>query len=85
MPVIWRLLVAAIILRFPSDRIADITIVFVIDQLFALISGRESGSGPLSVLPGPPREPIGHTDVKNRVIPIRDDVDPEVVITWHGQ
>jgi hypothetical protein len=67
------------------ERIADITIMFVIDQLFALISGRESGSGPLSVLPGPPREPIGHTDVKNLVIPIRDDVDPEVVITWHGQ
>ena len=58
--------------------------MFVIDQLFGLISGRESGSGPLSVLPGPPREPIGHTDVKNRVIPIRDDVDPEVCnhVAW---
>ena len=59
--------------------------MFVIDELFALISGRESGSGPLSVLPGPPREPIGHTDVKNRVVPIRDDGDSEVVITWHNQ
>ena len=52
--------------------------MFVIDELFALISGRESGSGPLSVLRSPPREPIGHTDVKNRVIPIRDDGDSEV-------
>ena len=57
--------------------------MFVIDELFALVLGRESGSGPLSVLRSPPREPIGHTDVKNRVIPICDNVDPEVVITWH--
>ena len=59
--------------------------MLVVDELFALISGRESGFGLLSALPGAPREPIGHTDVKNRVIPIRDDVDPEVVITWHNQ
>jgi hypothetical protein len=59
--------------------------MFVIDELFALVLGPESGRGALSVLPSPPREPIGHTDIKNRVIPICDNLDPEVVITWHGQ
>src|ERR1700746_867396 len=38
-----------------------------------------------SVLPSPAGKPIGHADVENRMIPIHNDVDPEVVIAWQHQ
>jgi hypothetical protein len=36
-------------LRLPGDRIAYITIMFVIDQLFALILGSQNGAGSLAM------------------------------------
>ena len=52
-------------MRFSSDRVADITIMFVIDQLFALILCGEPDPGSFAVLPGSARESVGHADVKN--------------------
>jgi hypothetical protein len=52
-------------LRFSSDGVADISVMFVIDQLFALILGGEPDLRAFAVLTGPARESVGHTNVKN--------------------
>jgi hypothetical protein len=58
--------------------------VFVIDQLFAPILGSEPHLGTFAVLVSPAREAVRHPDVKNRMVPVRNDIDPEVVITRHA-
>jgi hypothetical protein len=45
-------------LRFASDRIADYTIVFVIDQFLALILGSKTSLNSLAVLPGAARKAV---------------------------
>jgi hypothetical protein len=52
-------------LRFSSDRVTDITIMFVIDQLSALILCGEPDLGSFAMLPGSARESVCHADVKN--------------------
>ena len=37
-----------------------------------------------AVLVSPAREAVRHPDVKNRLVPVRNDIDPEVVITRHA-
>src|SRR5437773_10999498 len=71
-------------LRFSSDSIANVAIMLIVDQFLALTLGRESSFNPLSVLPSSPRQAICYADVKNRIDPVCDDVDPEVVIARHG-
>src|SRR5438132_10842576 len=70
-------------LRFTGDRIADVTIMLVVNQFLALIFRSKSSFNRLAVLPGSAREPVRHPDVKDRVISIRQDVDPKTVITRH--
>ena len=70
-------------LRFSSDGVANVSIMFVIDQGFALIPGSEPHLGTFAVLVSPAREAVRHPDVKNRMFPVRNDIDPEVVITRH--
>ena len=53
--------------------------MFVIDQGFALILGSEPHLGTFAVLVSPAREAVRHPDVKNRMVPVRNDIDPEVV------
>src|SRR5215475_7224439 len=70
-------------LRFTGDHIADVTIVFIVNQFLALIFRSKSSFNCLAVLPGSAREPVSHPDVKDRVVTIRKDVDPKIVITRH--
>jgi len=57
--------------------------MFVIDKVFALIFGSEPHLGNFAVLISPAREAVRHPDVKNRMVPVGNDIDPEVVITRH--
>ncbi len=58
--------------------------MFVIDQVFALIFGSEPHLGTFEVLVSPAREAVHHPNVKNRMVPVRNDIDPEIVITRHA-
>jgi hypothetical protein len=58
--------------------------VFVIDQLFAPILGSEPHLGTFAVPVSPATEAVRHPDVKNRMVPVRNGIDPEVVITRHA-
>jgi hypothetical protein len=64
-----------------SDRVADIAIMFVIDQLFALILGSKAHLATFAVLVSPAREAVCNSDVKNGMVPVRNDINPEIVIT----
>jgi hypothetical protein len=52
-------------LRFSSDSVADITIMLVIGQFFALILCGEPDPGSFAVFPSSAREPVGRADIKN--------------------
>jgi hypothetical protein len=56
--------------------------MLMIDQFLALILRSESGLGTPLVLPDSTRKAICYANVGNRVIPVRDNADPEVVISW---
>jgi len=70
-------------LRFSSNCVANVAIMLVINEFLALIPGSEPSFNTLSVLPSSPRQAICYADVKNRMASVRDDVNPEVVITHH--
>ena len=57
--------------------------MFVIDEFLALILGSKTSFNSLAVLPGAARKAVRHADVKHRVITVRKDVDPKIVIGGH--
>jgi hypothetical protein len=58
--------------------------MFIVNQFFALVLGSEPRLNPFTVLVSAAREAVSPPDVKNRMVPIRNDIDPEVVITPHA-
>ena len=61
----------------------NVRIMLVINKFVALVLGSKARFNSFAVLPGSTREPVSNPDIKNRVIPICDNLDPEVVITGH--
>ena len=59
----------------------NVRIMLVVNKFLALVLGSKASFNSFAVLPRPAREPTSDPDVEHRVIAIRNDVDPEVVIT----
>ena len=61
----------------------NIRIMLVVNKFLALVLGSKASFNSSAVLPGSAREPVSDPGVEHRVIAIRNNVDPEVVITGH--
>ncbi len=71
-------------LGFSSDRITNITVMLVVDHLLhRYLEANPVGS--LSMLPNPPGKQIRYINVQTRVMAIRNDIDSEVIVTWHDR
>ena len=68
-----------------GDGVAHIPILLVVNQFCAAVCGRKGGTHSFAVLPGSARQGIGHADLKNRMVTVRDDIDPETVIACHNR
>ena len=70
-------------LRFSSDSIANVAIMLIVDRLLALVERRKICTCTFSVLPDPARKAVRDADVQDRMISIRDNINPETVIAGH--
>ena len=68
-------------LSLPLDRIANVPVILVVNQFLAAIIGRKRCSDSFAVFPSSPRQAVGYANVENGMIAVRNDVNPEVIVT----
>jgi len=71
-------------LALTRNRVANIAMMLIVDQLFALVERRKIRTCTFSMMSGSARKAVRDADVQYRMISIRDNVNPEIVIAEHS-